>query len=143
MIKQKCSREGVCIFAAGTGWLFPRRLQRWTKNHARRFSSPRVKLGILLLCTGVLLREHAVRDVDYTGREALGDVFHNRNIALGRAAEREILVHAAQIYVGLPGAVRSAAQPVEYLAEQLQVGTVSNMYEIVERMKQAGKVISL
>ncbi|MEY8359771.1 sulfurtransferase-like selenium metabolism protein YedF [Anaerotruncus colihominis] len=30
-----------------------------------------------------------------------------------------------------------------HLAEQLQVGTVSNMYEIVERMKQAGKVISL
>ena len=30
-----------------------------------------------------------------------------------------------------------------HLAEQLQVCTVSNMYEIVERMKQAGKVISL
>lgn len=29
------------------------------------------------------------------------------------------------------------------LADRLQVGTVSNMYEIVERMKQAGKVTSL
>ena len=30
-----------------------------------------------------------------------------------------------------------------HLADQLQVGTVSNMYDIVSRMQQAGKVISL
>lgn len=29
------------------------------------------------------------------------------------------------------------------IADKLQVGTVSNMYDIVERMKRAGKVVSL
>ena len=107
--------------------------------------------GTVCLClrAGALVRggvrggQDGLGYADYAGGVALGDILHDGHIALGRVAELQVFVNEAQIDVGTPGAVRGRAEPVEYLAEQLQVGTVSNMYEIVERMKQAGKVISL